>query len=700
MLFGTSDPQAERANELHPPPPKGKPYSVALPGSAKEGHSAIYRHWRFANKPLLSSLVPEISTPHEAFEAAAVRHARNKCLGHRPYDAINKKFGEYVWEDYETIAKRRKNFGAGLVHLHKEAGITGSKYGVGLWCQNRPEWQITDLACMSQGLFTVSIYDTLGPDTTEFIINHAELACVVSGINHVVALLKLKPRLPTLKIIVVLDPLSAGELPGESKGDLLNALANDVGVKIHYIKDVEALGEQKPIPMNPPLPTDIATINYTSGTTGNPKGVVLTHANAHAATCTSMVLLGGDTQQVICSFLPLAHIYQRLGEQSGLATGSAIGYFHGNVQEIVEDLQMLRPTIFSGVPRLYNRFGSKIKEATVEATGVRGALSRHVVSTKLANINDKQNPTNTHMLYDRIWAKKVAANLGLDRAKVLVSGSAPIDPSLHQFLRIVFSSYFTQGYGLTETYAISLIQHEGDFTSGNCGGVSPNSEHMLQDVPDMEYFSTDKPYPRGELLIRSTTQFREYFRNPEETAKAVDADGWFHTGDICSVDELGRFKIIDRKKNVLKLAQGEYISPERIENVYLANCGFLASAYVHGDSQQSFLVAIFGVAPDIFAQFASNVLGEKILETDVAKLQEATKSKKVEKAVLKELDKVGRKNKFNSYERVKNVRLFIDPFTIENQLLTPTYVHSIHSRKLCANHSQTQVEAPADRKGV
>jgi long-chain acyl-CoA synthetase len=671
-MFGPTDPQLVRAAELHAPPPKGQPYSVALPGTQKEGRTAIYRHFRFADQPLLASLVPNITTPHEAFEHSVATHPRNRCLGHRPYDPVTKKFGAYVWQDYETIARRRINFGAGLVHLHRQAGVTAPSYGVGLWCQNRPEWQITDLACMSQRLYTVSIYDTLGPDTTEYIINHAELTCVVTGVNHVTALLKLKPRLPTLKIIVVLDPLSQGELPGESKGDLLNSMASELDVAIHYIKDVEALGERMPLPMSPPSPDDIATINYTSGTTGNPKGVVLSHRNAHAATCTGMTALGSSEIQTICSFLPLAHIYQRLGEHQALATGSGIGYFHGNVAELIEDLQLLRPTMFSGVPRLYNRFGSKIKEATIEATGVKGALSRHVVATKSAALKDKQNPSNTHMLYDRIWAKKVAAGLGLDNCKVMVSGSAPIDPSLHQFLRIVFSNNFTQGYGLTETYAISLVQHEGDFTSGNCGGVTPNAEHCLMDVPDMDYLSTDLPHPRGELCIRSTTLFKEYFRSEEETAKAVDADGWFHTGDICSIDELGRFKIIDRKKNVLKLAQGEYISPERIENVYLANCGWIASAYVHGDSHQSFLVAIFDVAPDMFPQFASKVLGEKIDEGDVEKLKSVLASKKLEKAVLKELEKVGKKNKFNSYERVRGVRLFLDPFTIDNQLLTPT----------------------------
>lgn len=672
-MFGQQpDLQQQRAAELKPPPPKGQPYSVAIPGSQVEGRTTVYRHWKFANQPLLETLDPAITTPHEAFEATVARYPKARCLGHRPYDPVTKTFGAYQWQDYETVRKRRNNFGAGLVELHRQVGVTGKNYGVGLWCQNRPEWQITDLACMSQSLFTVSIYDTLGPDTTEFIINHAQLTCVVTGLNHVAALLKLKPRLPTLKIIVALDPLSAGELPGESKGDLLNALAADQGVAIHYIQDVEAIGERHPLPCVPPSPDDIITLNYTSGTTGNPKGVVLTHRNAHAATCSSRVIFGSNPGDVNCSFLPLAHIFQRLGEHLALATGACIGYFHGNIAELVDDLKILRPTSFAGVPRLYNRFGSKIKEATVDQTGIKGALSRHIVSTKLAAINDKHNPTNTHLVYDRIWSKKVAAGLGLDRCKTMVSGSAPIDPSLHQFLRVVFANAFTQGYGLTESYAATLVQSEGDLTAGNCGGVSPAVECCLADVPDMDYLTTDKPHPRGEILIRGASRFREYFKNEEETNKAIDSDGWFHSGDICSLDEMGRFKIIDRRKNVLKLAQGEYISPERIENVYLANCGWMATAYVHGDSHQSCLVGIFGVAPDIFPAFASKVLGEKIEIGDVEKIKAAASNKRIEQAVLKELDRVGRKNKFNSWERVKAVRLFLDPFTVDNQLLTPT----------------------------
>jgi len=350
------------------------------------------------------------------------------------------------------------------------------------------------------------------------------------------------------------------------------------------------------------------------------------------------------------------------------------GYFHGNVLELVDDLKLIRPTGFPSVPRLYNRFAGSIKAATTEASGFKGALSRHIVATKLENFKDPDSPnaTNKHTLYDAIWAKKVKASLGLDRAAFMVSGSAPIDPNVHQFLRAVFGNHFYQGYGLTETYAVALYQLLGDLAPATCGAVAPCVEICLADVPDMEYLSTDRPRPRGELLIRGPSVFTEYYRNPEETAKAFTEDGWFRSGDIASIDHLGRVSIIDRRKNVLKLAQGEYISPERIENIYLGSLSWLAAAYVHGEGSQSFLVMIGAVNPELFAPFASKVLGKEIGATDYAAIKAAAESEKVRTAAQKELEKVGRRSKFNPYERVRKVVLMLEPFTIENELLTPT----------------------------
>ena len=528
---------------------------------------------------------------------------------------------------------------------------------------------------MSQSLFTVSIYDTLGPDTTEYIINHATLNCVITTLPHIPTLLKLASakRLPTLKLIISLDPLDAGEVAGTSKAALLNALAADVGIAVHYIKDVEALGAASKRPMNPPRPEDIITINYTSGTTGNPKGVVLTHANATAATASSRIITESQPTDVLISYLPLAHIYQRVAEHGALSVGAAIGYFHGDILGLVDDMKLLRPTGFNSVPRLYNRFGSAIRAATIDAPGMKGAIGRHVINGKLAAMKlPPGKASNKHAIYDRIYTPKIASAFGLQRARGMVSGSAPLDPTLHQFLRAAFGADIIQGYGLTETYAIGTAQLDGDLSSGNCGAMAASMECCLQSVPDMDYLVTDSPNPRGELLLRGNARFREYYRNDAETAKAIDEDGWFRTGDIAQIDSMGRISIVDRVKNVLKLAQGEYISPERIENVYMANSNLIAQAYVHGDSTQAFLVSVFGVDPVTFAPFCSGILKKTIDPTDLGAVKAAAKDMRVRKAVVKELDRIGKKSKFNSYEKVRAVHLEIEPFTIENELLTPT----------------------------
>ena len=528
---------------------------------------------------------------------------------------------------------------------------------------------------MSQSLYSVSIYDTLGPSATEYIIKHTSLPCVAASLPHVPTLLKLKPRLPSLKVIISLDPLDNGEKEGYSKRAILNAMAKDLGVQICSIEEVEKIGSAEgPPKYNPPSPTDIVTINYTSGTTGQPKGVVLTQEAAVAATSCALVTIIHTPKNSMLSYLPLAHIYQRMTEHGALFAGGAIGYYHGDILALVDDLKALRPNAFTSVPRLYNRFGGAIRAATVEQPGFKGALSRHIVDTKLAAMANPDSPsaTNSHAFYDRIWGRKVAAALGLENAKVMVSGAAPLDPTLHKFFRAVMGNQFIQGFGMTETYAQGLAQLDGDLSVGNCGALAPTMEACLQDVPDMEYHVNDKPQPRGELLMRGSSLFSGYYRSPEETAKAILPDGWFRTGDIATVDSRGRFQIIDRVKNVLKLAQGEYISPERLENIYLSHLSYLAMAFVYGESNHSFLVAIFGIQADMFAPVASRVLGQKIEPTDIPSIKAACVDPKVVSAVQKDLDKVGKKNKFAGYERVRKCVLMVDPFTIDNELLTPT----------------------------
>ncbi|VBB77339.1 Putative long-chain-fatty-acid--CoA ligase [Podospora comata] len=662
-------------NAIAQPPPPGTPYALPIPGTERPNRTPIYRHWRFQNGPLLETFDPAIRTVHDLFEASVARVPRNRCLGHRPWNPVSKTWeNKFVWTTYTEVAERRKNFGAGIVELHQRVGVTADKkYAVGLWAQNRPEWQITELALLSQSLWPVSLYETLGPEATEYIINHSELTAVVCSLPHIPTLLKLAPRVPSLKFIISLDPLDAGEMTGHSKLSLLNAAAAQVGLEIFSMEGVEALGARSGRPMRPPQPEDVLTINYTSGTTGDPKGVLITHANGVAgisAARSNQSIAAGD---VHLSYLPLAHIYGRMADQTALAEGASIGYFHGDITQLVEDIKLLRPTGLMSVPRLFNRINSAIQAATVEQEGFKGALSRRVIEAKKASMKlPPGKATNKHFLYDKIWTPKVLKGVGLSRARTMVSGSAQLDPDVHEFLRAAFGNNFVQGFGMTETYAVGTVQMPGDFTTGNIGPPCPSVELCIESVPDYEYTVEDKPNPRGELLMRGPIIFKEYYRNPEETAKTIEADGWFHTGDIVEVDSMGRFKIIDRKKNVLKLAQGEYISPERIENVYLGSCNLLAMAFVHGEPKESSLVAVFGIDPVHFAPYASKILKQNISAEDKAALKVAANDPRVKGALLKLLDNIGKSHKFNSYEKVKNIYLDIEPFSIENELLTPT----------------------------
>ncbi|OAA70403.1 AMP-dependent synthetase/ligase [Cordyceps fumosorosea ARSEF 2679] len=666
---------AAAIEELGASPPPGKPHGIALPGTEKPNRSQIYRHWQFADRPLLETLDPAVRTLHDLFESSVQQFPRNACLGARKWLPDSKTWdNKFSWLTYAEVAERRKNFGAGIVELHERLNFTKkSQYPVPLWAPNKPEWQIVELGCMSQGLFTVSLYETLGPDTTEFILNHVEASCIVASLPHIPGLLEISRRLPHLKMIISIDPLDNGEQEAYTKRALLSELASQRGLQLYSLDEVERLGFESQRPMRPCSANDIYTINYTSGTTGVPKGVIVTHKSALSSNCVSRIMSGGVSSDVGLSYLPLAHLLQRLVEQEAFASGSRTGYFRGDLTGLPDDIKLLRPTTFISVPRVFNRFNAAIRAASIEAPGFKGALSRHVIDSKLATMKLPMGQAyNTHWLYDRLWTSKVKAAMGFDRLRAMAGGSAPIDPQVQTFLGAALGIPFAQGYGMTESSGVATCQLKGDFETGHVGPPMPCVEICLESVPDLDYRVEDQPRPRGEVLMRGPSIFSGYLKNDAENAKVLEPDGWFHTGDIAEIDELGRVRIIDRKKNILKMSQGEYVAPERIENIYAANCGMIANGLVHGDSSESTLVGIFGVEPEPFAAFAGKILGREVSAADVALVREVAAHPKVKREFLRILEDIGKKKKLSGYERIKNLTLAVDPFSVENELLTPT----------------------------
>lgn len=219
---------------------------------------------------------------------------------------------------------------------------------------------------------------------------------------------------------------------------------------------------------------------------------------------------------------------------------------------------------------------------------------------------------------------------------------------------------------MTETSCVISIVNVGDHTTGHVGSPSPACEVKLVDVPEMNYTSEDQPCPRGEICVRGPIVFQGYYKDDVQTREVFDDDGWLHTGDIGLWLPGGRLKIIDRKKNIFKLAQGEYIAPEKIENVY-AKCKFVAQCFIYGDSLNSCLVAVVSVDPDVLKEWAAS---EGIKYED---LKQLCNDRRTKAAVLADMDAVGREANLRGFEFAKNVTLVLEPFTMENDLLTPTF---------------------------
>ena len=373
-----------------------------------------------------------------------------------------------------------------------------------------------------------------------------------------------------------------------------------------------ALGDKSPPPARATRAAtadDLAVICYTSGTTGKPKGAMLSHQNMMAtAGLTGRLGIKIDEFDVHISYLPLAHVFERGMQTALLHVGASAGFFTGDTKLLLDDIAALRPTVFCSVPRVLNRLHARVTDRIAGLKGYECCTCNYFLPPELIKwcyntgyaTKEKMLAENYYEngFWDSSAFSTIQQRLLGGRVRLIVTGSAPISPSTLNFLRIVFACDVHEGYGMTECSLACNITLPSDCGTGHVGPPVPTCEQKLVSVPEMGYSTDDTPNPRGEICVRGPTVFQGYYKQLDKTAEAFNGDieaGWLHTGDIGEWRPDGTLRIIDRKKSLFKLAQGEYVAPDRIENVLVLARG-VAQAFVHGDSLQACVVAV--VVPD------------------------------------------------------------------------------------------------------
>jgi len=634
-------------------PKKAKSY-VYKPIEGDRG--TIRRNWAIRDGSLLSAKDGEFQTLYDIYQNAKENFSNNKYMGVRKLNPDGSA-GAYEYMTVREVADQVELVKGALAQL----GVAPKQH-VGLYGKNKPEWLFADYACQSRSNCTVPLYDTLGPDAAAYVIDHAE--CIAIFCDYNVLNNAVEGAVKAGRVLgVIAFPLQAFEdLPEIQKAynDAIES-AKGKGVKVFSWK--EFLAMSKPTSDHPPKPDDLCTICYTSGTTGTPKGAMLTHHNIVTDAVALLKTVDFKEEDSGMSYLPLAHMFERTIQVMSLMKGASTNFYRGDTLLLLEDIGEAKPTVFIGVPRLYNKIYDKIIAQVDESGVVKRSLFWWVYERKKSYL---ETGSYTSM-FDFVFAK-VRDALG-GRVRLLCTGSAPISDKVMDFLRICFSAPVTEGYGQTESTCAATLTVDEHVGGGHVGVPLECNEITLMSVPEMNYNVTDvvdgKRVERGEICFRGGNIFQGYWKQAEKTAETIDKQGWLHSGDIGMWLPDGNLKIIDRKKNIFKLSQGEYVAPEKIENIYVQS-KWVAQNFVYGNSLERHLVGI--VIPD-----------EEVLEVHCrannisGSFSDWCKNDSIKQMIIKDMEAKAVANKLQGFERVKAVYLHDELFSPENGLLTPTF---------------------------
>ncbi|XP_031652191.1 long-chain-fatty-acid--CoA ligase 3-like [Oncorhynchus kisutch] len=625
-----------------------------------------------ATKRLVSSLHPGVDTLDKVFEDASRRFPDRDCLGTREVvmeedeRQSNGKFfkkvilGQYRWLSYAETHRAAACFGIGLAALGQRA-----HNNIAIFCETRAEWVIAAQACFMQNFPLVTLYSTLGGPAITHGLNETEVSHIITSRELLETRLKfILLEVPRLQHIIVVD-----DTPTEWHG-------YPRGISVHNMATVQGL-RTKPENVcqghKQPMPSDIAVIMYTSGSTGIPKGVMISHSNIIAG-ITGMAEripnLGENDTYI--GYLPLAHVLELSAELVCVAHGCRIGY--SSPQTLADqstkikkgskgDTSVLQPTLMAAVPEIMDRIYKNVMTKVEEMSSAQRTLFTLAYNYKLEQLSQGRSTP----LCDNLVFKKVRSLLG-GKTRVLLSGGAPLSAATQRFINVCFCCPVGQGYGLTETCGAGTISEMWDYSTGRVGGPLICSEIKLKDWVEGGYHITDTPTPRGEILIGGPNVTMGYYKNEAKNQDFfVDENGqrWFCTGDIGEVHPDGCLKIIDRKKDLVKLQAGEYVSLGKVEAM-LKNCPLIDNICAYANSDEMYVIGF--VVPN---QKHLLSLAEQYLIR--GSWEELCDNAAMEEVVLQVITEAALSAQLERFEIPRKIRLSPDPWTPETGLVTEAF---------------------------
>jgi long-chain acyl-CoA synthetase len=555
---------------------------------------------------------------------------------------------------YEALGRAVEEVALGLDAL----GI-GPGDRVAILSSNRPEWPICDLAIMALGGVTIPLHHVLPPNQVEYILRDSGArAAVVEGAAEMATIDTIAGRCPALDRVVLLAPPAAGRMPvsyDEVRAAGRDRRAADPGLFEHRLDALE--------------PDALCSIVYTSGTTGEPKGVMLHHRGFLTVVLASEPMLGLREDDVFLSFLPLSHLYERVaGHWCALYRGCTIAYAR-DVGTVLDDMARVRPTVMVSVPRVYEKLRGRVETAAAAAGPVARRLFRGALATgrryQAARAAGRAGLglTAANGVAERLVFRKIRDKLG-GRFRFPISGGAPLSVDTLDFFEAM-GFHIVEGYGMTETHLIITLTPAGRTRRGSCGRPIPGVEVGV---------AAD-----GEVLVRGDTVMRGYHHRDDLTRETIDTEGWLHTGDIGRLDEDGYLYITDRKKNLIVTAGGKNVAPAPIENA-LKSSAYIEEVCLVGDRRQ-FIAAV--VVPD----FAVLDAWARDHGLDPGDRDALVASPAVNALVMAEIR--ARQSDSAPYERVRKCVVLAEPFTFERGEFTPSLKVR---RRVVEEHFAAQIE--------